>query len=73
MCSVRSVSRIRAISSLPAAPPNRHNVAPVACSENIEKFAPALSRRGAKRILHAGQSYEFGFRHLDRATNGKRE
>src|SRR5580704_5138806 len=44
MCSVRSVIRIRAISSLPDAPPNKHNIAPVACSEKIEKFAPALSQ-----------------------------
>ena len=27
-----------------AAPPNRHSVAPVACSENIEKFTPASSQ-----------------------------
>lgn len=46
MCSVRSTSGIRAISVLPAtaAPPNRHSIAPVACSENIEKFTPAPSQ-----------------------------
>src|SRR5580700_10296594 len=37
------------------------------------KVHPSAVKGGAKRIWHAGQSYEFGIRHFEPDTNGKRE